>query len=136
MPDLGWLGPAGALGLIAFGYFLSQTIRWATGYIGDLKRANEALNQVNDRLLNEKQMLMDRLAEVEKQAKHSLPQLAVSRAAEAMGFEYINLFEQMQVVEARMTNMQMMIAWLKNGGNPEANWNEIVKFWNAKKNGN
>jgi hypothetical protein len=135
MPLPDWTGLVGALGLIALGAVLGRLVNWASHYVGDLKRANEALHQVNDRLLVERDALKARIEQAEGQSRHSLPQLAVSSTAEVLGFEFIKLKEQLDVVEAQMANTQMKIAWMRNGGHPDANWNEIVKFWNARKNG-
>lgn len=52
------------------------------------------------------------------------------KAAEAVTGIAVQLATDIQVQQARLDNLLLRVDWIRAGGNPEANWNDVVRWHN------
>lgn len=65
-------------------------------------------------------------------SKHDAAALAQSNSAEAALFEAAKVVTQLTVAAAQVDNMMLKLEWIRDNGNPDAPWSQIVAWKNAK----
>lgn len=118
-----WLAAAG-VGLFLAGA-LSLAIARLLGRALITALAAEVARQVQP--APEPQWLMR--TEGEKRGKAHWGAVEVSERATSIALQAV---EDAQVIFARQQNMLLLLEWVRNGGNPEAPWTEVVKWKNAQ----
>lgn len=131
-----WVIGIGSVALVAFGVVLALATNWAAGYMrqlkqdnADLKSAGERLARSNDELKAKNDDLEQRVAKLENREKHGLSHWTQANLAEVAIMDWQNVFEGFKSLEGRFQNGLMRLTWMRSGGEPDASWTEIVKWW-------
>lgn len=136
MPDVSWVYFAIGLLLlgISVGYGLSamrdtqrRMTRVEAQHLADQRAMTRLVADLADQ-----QRRIEQLEARPEPSKHTSVALAQASSADAWLGEAAKVLAQIEVIRAQAENSMLKAEWVKQGGNPDAPWSQIVNWKNGK----